>query len=78
MCPLFEAAEVPNTNAVEQGSKASDHLIESFAEKLAGAFAEGELTVGNWRPDEDAEIKVKPIPLVRSPRNQLKFYVFHS
>lgn len=78
MCPLSEAVEVPNTKAVEQGSKASDHLIESFAEKLAKAFAEGELIVGNWSPDEGAEIKVIPIPPVRSPRNQLKFYVSHS
>lgn len=77
-CPLFEAAEVPNTKAVEQGSKASDHLIESFAEKLAEAFVGGELIVGNWSPDEGAEIRVNPIPLARSPRNQLKFYVFHS
>jgi hypothetical protein len=66
VCALFEAAKMPNTKAVEQGSKASDHLIESFAEKLAEVFVEGELIVGNWSPDEGAEIKVNSNPLVRS------------
>lgn len=49
------------------GSKASDHLIESFAEKLAEAFAEGELVVGNWISDEGAEIKLTLGPTSKTP-----------
>lgn len=49
------------------GSKASDHLIESFAEKLAEAFVGGELIVGNWSPDEGAEIRLTLGPTSKTP-----------
>ena len=40
------------------GSKPSAKLLETFAERLAETFTQGELVVDNWSPDEGTEIKV--------------------
>ena len=41
-----------------QGSKTSDKLLESFAEKLAEVFIQGELCISDWSSEKGAEIKV--------------------
>jgi len=41
-----------------QGSQTSDKLLESFAEKLAEVFIQGELCITDWSAEKGAEIKV--------------------
>lgn len=41
-----------------QGSKTSDKLLESFAEKLAEVFIQGELCISDWSSEKGTEIKV--------------------
>lgn len=41
-----------------QGSKSSDKLLQTFAEKLADTFVQGELHIGDWSTEEGAKIKV--------------------
>jgi len=41
-----------------QGSKPSDKLLETFAEKLLEAITHGDLHVEDWSPEKDAKIKV--------------------
>ncbi|KAH9485213.1 hypothetical protein JR316_0002120 [Psilocybe cubensis] len=49
------------------GSKSSDKLLESFAEKLAEAFIEGEMCISDWSPDKGADIKFTLGPTSRKP-----------
>ena len=42
----------------KQGSKASDRLIEEFADQLAKLFIEGELYISNWSTAPGTQIKV--------------------
>ena len=41
-----------------QGSKASEKLLESFAEKLRESLTSGNLYIGNWEPDKGTNINV--------------------
>jgi hypothetical protein len=43
------------------GSKPSAKVLETFAERLAEAFTQGELIIDNWSPEEDVKIKVGTI-----------------
>jgi hypothetical protein len=43
-----------------QGSKPSNKLLKTFAEKLAETFIKGELYVGDWDARRGATIKVIP------------------
>jgi len=47
-----------NAQLTLQGSKTSGNLLESFAEKLAAVFVQGELCISDWSPEKGAEIKV--------------------
>ena len=40
------------------GSKPSTKVVEIFAERLADSFAQGELAIDNWSPDEGAKLRV--------------------
>jgi len=40
------------------GSKSSDKLLETFAEKIAESIVQGELCVGDWSNDQGAQINV--------------------
>lgn len=41
-----------------QGPHSTDKLLESFAEKLAEVFVQGELCISDWSSDKGADIKV--------------------
>lgn len=41
-----------------QGSKASEKLLESFAEKLRESLERGNLYIGNWEPGKGTNINV--------------------
>jgi len=41
-----------------QGSKASEKLLESFAEKLRESLTSGNLYIGNWEPDKGTNINL--------------------
>ncbi len=47
-----------STVSFKQGSKLSDKLLETFAEKLEGVFIQGELCISDWDVDKGADIKV--------------------
>ncbi|KAF8160890.1 hypothetical protein B0H34DRAFT_698545 [Crassisporium funariophilum] len=49
------------------GSKTSDKLLESFAEKLAETFIEGELCISDWSADKGAKIKITFGPSAKKP-----------
>ncbi|RDB24778.1 hypothetical protein Hypma_007992 [Hypsizygus marmoreus] len=49
------------------GSKSSDKLLETFAEKLAEAFRQGELHIGDWSTEEGANIKLTIAPSSKRP-----------
>jgi hypothetical protein len=40
------------------GSKPSAKVLETFAERLADSFVQGELAIDNWSTDEGAKLKV--------------------
>ncbi|KDR75292.1 hypothetical protein GALMADRAFT_140817 [Galerina marginata CBS 339.88] len=50
-----------------QGSKSSDKLLESFAEKLAEAFIQGEMCISDWDPEKGAKIKFTLGPTSKKP-----------
>jgi hypothetical protein len=41
-----------------QGHKASDKVLETFAEKLAETFVQGDLHIAEWSTEKGAAIKV--------------------
>ncbi|KAG6821012.1 hypothetical protein H0H93_007902 [Arthromyces matolae] len=49
------------------GSKSSDKLLETFAEKLAETLIQGELHVGDWSPEEGAKINLTLGPSSKKP-----------
>ncbi|KAF9047375.1 hypothetical protein BJ165DRAFT_1526693 [Panaeolus papilionaceus] len=49
------------------GPKSSDKLLESFAEKLAELFIQGELCVSDWSPEKGARIKLTLGPTSKKP-----------
>lgn len=49
------------------GSKTSDKLLESFAEKLAEVFIKGELCISDWSSEKGAEIKFTLGPTSKKP-----------
>ncbi|KAF8995482.1 hypothetical protein BDQ17DRAFT_1310975 [Cyathus striatus] len=49
------------------GSKSSDKILESFAEKLADAFVQGEMYVGNWSTEKGANINLTIGPTSKRP-----------
>nr|VWO97067.1 Squalene epoxidase [Ganoderma boninense] len=48
----------PNRFVHIQGQKVSSILLESFVEKMANAFVQGNVTVGEWSPARGAEIEL--------------------
>ena len=51
-------------------------MLESFAEKLAEVFIQGELFISDWSPERDAKIKVAQVILF-FPWND-RFFFFLS
>jgi len=49
------------------GSTSSDKLLESFAEKLAESFIQGELCISDWSPEKGAKIKFTLGPASKKP-----------
>ncbi|KAJ3507340.1 hypothetical protein NLJ89_g6358 [Agrocybe chaxingu] len=49
------------------GSKSSDKLLESFAEKLAEVFIQGELCISDWSAEKGAKIKFTLGPASKKP-----------
>jgi len=49
------------------GAASSDKLLESFAEKLADAFIQGELCISDWSPEKGAKIKFTLGPTSKKP-----------
>lgn len=45
-----------------QGQKTSSIVLESFAERLAQTFVQGDLEIGGWSSEKDAEISVSSDP----------------
>ena len=41
-----------------QGQKTSSIVLESFAERLAQTFVQGDLEIGDWSSEKGAEINV--------------------
>ncbi|KIM86926.1 hypothetical protein PILCRDRAFT_773555 [Piloderma croceum F 1598] len=41
-----------------QGSKASEVILEGFADKLADIIVKGQLSIGNWSSERDAKINI--------------------
>jgi hypothetical protein len=56
-----------STEQFIQGTKPSDKLLETFAEKLAETFVQGELYIGDWSTEKGAEIKVTSLYASTSP-----------
>ncbi|KAF8973196.1 hypothetical protein BDZ97DRAFT_1780015 [Flammula alnicola] len=49
------------------GSKSSDKLLESFAEKLAEVFIQGEISISDWSAEKGADIKFTLGPASKKP-----------
>ncbi|PPQ93664.1 hypothetical protein CVT25_012723 [Psilocybe cyanescens] len=49
------------------GSKSSDKLLETFAEKLAEVFIQGEMCISDWSADKGADIKFTLGPTSKKP-----------
>ncbi|KAF9528499.1 hypothetical protein CPB83DRAFT_766783 [Crepidotus variabilis] len=49
------------------GSRSSDKLLESFAEKLAEVFVQGELCISDWSTEKGANIKFTLGPTSKKP-----------
>jgi len=49
------------------GATSSDKLLESFAEKLAEVFIQGELCISDWSPEKGAKIKFTLGPTSKRP-----------
>ncbi|KAH7915172.1 hypothetical protein BJ138DRAFT_1142194 [Hygrophoropsis aurantiaca] len=49
------------------GSKSNTKLLEAFADKLTDTIVQGDLAVGNWSADKDADISLTLGPTSKKP-----------